>query len=148
MENSEMGTALTIIGNKIYSARKKLKMSRAELGRLVDLHETTVKRYEDGQIKSPNLEKLRAFAAALQIDYNYLVDELLCGTPKELQEGILLGFSSRELFLEWNEIMGKFDLLNEAGKAKAIEFLDLLSSHPDYSIVLEPLTDEFEHFDC
>ena len=62
-----MNDALKAMGQKIYAARKAAKMSRAELGRLVDLHETTVKRYEDGDIKSPNLSNLRSFANALKI---------------------------------------------------------------------------------
>jgi transcriptional regulator with XRE-family HTH domain len=55
------------IGLKIFTARKGLQMSRAELGRLVDLHESTVKRYEDGEIKSLDIDKLKDFARALNI---------------------------------------------------------------------------------
>ncbi|WP_434132695.1 helix-turn-helix domain-containing protein [Sporomusa sphaeroides] len=55
------------IGLKIFNARKELKMSRAELGKLVNLHESTVKRYEDGEIKSVDIDKLKEFAKALNI---------------------------------------------------------------------------------
>jgi len=55
------------IGLKIFNARKNLSMSRAELGKLVNLHESTVKRYEDGQIKSLDIDKLKEFARALNI---------------------------------------------------------------------------------
>lgn len=55
------------IGLKIFSARKHLKMSRAELGKSVNLHESTVKRYEDGEIKSVDIDKLKEFAKALNI---------------------------------------------------------------------------------
>jgi transcriptional regulator with XRE-family HTH domain len=55
------------IGLRIFNARKLKKMSRVELGKLVNLHETTVKRYEDGEIKSVDIEKLKDFAIALEL---------------------------------------------------------------------------------
>ena len=128
-----MDDALKTMGQKIYTARKAAHMSRAELGKLVDLHETTVKRYEDGDIKTPNLTNLRAFAKALAIDYHYLVDDFLGMGEKGLQEEMIIHFSSTELFLEWSTIMEKFSYLNEAGKAKAFDYLDDLISHPQYS---------------
>ena len=128
-----MDDALKTMGQKIYMARKAAKMSRAELGKLVDLHETTVKRYEDGDIKSPNLTNLRAFANALKIDYHYLVDDFLGMGESDLQEEMMLYFSSTELFLEFNAVMEVYDNLNEAGKAKALEYLNDLSNHPQYS---------------
>ena len=54
-------------GEKIYHARKSKKMSRVELGELVDLHQTSVKKYEDGNIKNPSVEKLASFAKVLDI---------------------------------------------------------------------------------
>ena len=128
-----MDDALKTMGQKIYTARKAAHMSRAELGKLVDLHETTVKRYEDGDIKSPNLTNLRAFAKALAIDYHDLVDDFLGMGQDDLQEEMILKFSSIELFLEQNAIIEKFGYLNEAGKAKAFDYLDDLISHPQYS---------------
>jgi transcriptional regulator with XRE-family HTH domain len=70
------------VGSRIYTARKNLKMSRAKLGEAVSLHETTVKRYEDGDIKSLDIEKIKEFAYALSV-----TPELLLGwkdTDKEL----------------------------------------------------------------
>ena len=128
-----MDDALKAMGQKIYTARKAAHMSRAELGKRVDLHETTVKRYEDGDIKSPNLTNLRAFAKALAIDYHDLVDDFLGMGQDDLQEEMILKFSSIELFLEQNAIIEKFGYLNEAGKAKAFDYLDDLISHPQYS---------------
>ena len=54
MENNEINETLVALGQKIYQARKAAKMSRAELGKLVGLHETTVKRYE-GAESVPNM---------------------------------------------------------------------------------------------
>ena len=61
------------VGLKIFNARKKLKMSRSELGKKINLHESTIKRYEDGHIKSLDIEKLKEFANALYISPEYLM---------------------------------------------------------------------------
>lgn len=61
------------VGKKIFNARKSLNMSRAELGKRVNLHESTVKRYEDGHINSIDIAKLKEFANALNISPAYLM---------------------------------------------------------------------------
>ena len=48
------------VGRRLYEARKAKGYSRAKVGELVGLHETTVKRYEDGDIKSLDIERLKA----------------------------------------------------------------------------------------
>ncbi len=53
------------VGQRLYLARKAKGYSRAKVGELVGLHETTVKRYEDGDIKSLDIERLKAFARVL-----------------------------------------------------------------------------------
>jgi len=53
------------VGQKLYEARKAKGYSRAKVGELVGLHETTVKRYEDGDIKSLDIERLKDFARVL-----------------------------------------------------------------------------------
>lgn len=61
------------VGNRIFTLRKNLKLSRAELGRKLNLHETTVKRYEDGDIKTLDVEKVSEFAKALGVSPLYLM---------------------------------------------------------------------------
>ena len=61
------------IGKKIFDARKSMKLSRKELGEKVNLHESTVKRYEDGDIKTLDIEKIKDFALALNLDFEYLI---------------------------------------------------------------------------
>lgn len=61
------------VGQRIFETRKSKKMTRAELGEKVKLHESTVKRYEDGQIKSLDIDKLKEFASALDVDPAYLI---------------------------------------------------------------------------
>lgn len=61
------------IGQRLFEKRKEREMSRAELGKLLNLHETTVKRYEDGEIKNLDIEKLTEFAHALDTTASYLL---------------------------------------------------------------------------
>ena len=71
------------IGKKIFDARKSKKMTRAKLGELLNLHETTIKRYEDGEIKYLDIEKLRDFATALGISFSELIDLHPKPTPED-----------------------------------------------------------------
>lgn len=61
------------VGNRIFISRKNLKLSRAELGKKLNLHETTIKRYEDGEIKLLDVEKISEFAKALDVSPLYLM---------------------------------------------------------------------------
>lgn len=98
------------VGIKLFNARKNLNMTRAELGKIINLHESTIKRYEDGEIKSLDIEKLKEFAAALNLDPAYLMGwEEKTETPK-LDE-----------YQDKNKILfSKFEKLNESDK-KIIE---------------------------
>lgn len=62
------------VGKIILNARKAKKMSRAELGEKVGLHGTTIKKYEDGNIKSLSIDKLKDFSNALDIDLLDMID--------------------------------------------------------------------------
>lgn len=61
------------VGRRIFGLRNQLKMSRADLGQKVGMHETTVKKYEDGNVKSVGTDKLAVFAAALGSSIEYLM---------------------------------------------------------------------------
>lgn len=147
-----MEDALKALGKKIYTARKAKKMSRAELGKLTGLHETTVKRYEDGDIKSPNEEKLAAFAEVLNLNYEYLADwwipeeyelnskaELIAkkmtevlypDNPDTFTVGIMdLNDENAEA---WKDLFNGFRALNADGKAKVLDYLADLTGHPNY----------------
>ena len=154
-----MDNGLKALGQKIYTARKAAGMSRAELGRRTELHETTVKRYEDGNIKSPNLEKVAAFAEILNLNYEELTDCLLPNSRPRVEKAEAFG---KRLFhtlyaanpdiskvaivdLEgedteiWLELISHFGRLNTTGKAKALDYLADLREHPNYK-------DETGHF--
>src|SRR5699024_746275 len=44
-----------------------------ELGKLVNLHESTVKRYEDGEIKALDIAKIKEFARVLRVSPIFLL---------------------------------------------------------------------------
>lgn len=61
------------IGLRIHNARKAKKLSMKELGKMVNLHESTISRYEKGEIMSLDIEKMKAFAKALDTTPAYLM---------------------------------------------------------------------------
>ena len=61
------------VGKRLFNARKNKDLTRAALGKIIGLHESTVKRYEDGQIKALSVDKLKEFAAALNIEAEFLI---------------------------------------------------------------------------
>ena len=60
-------------GKRIKEIRKSKKMTIKKLGQLVNLHESTVSRYEKGEIQSLDVEKLKEFAKALDVSPTYLM---------------------------------------------------------------------------
>lgn len=55
-------------GKRIKKARAELDLTMKELGMLVGLHESTIKRYEDGKITQLDITKAKDFATALKLD--------------------------------------------------------------------------------
>jgi transcriptional regulator with XRE-family HTH domain len=129
-----MDDALKAMGQKIYAARKAAKMSRAELGKLVDLHETTVKRYEDGDITSPNFSKIQAFAEALHLDSRDLVNTSIVGKADEDDEHTYIIFRpvDEEDFHDWQKLMDLYWSLTDEGQNKVIDYVTDLAGHPNY----------------
>ena len=60
-------------GKRISDARKNLGLTMKELGKLVDLHESTIQRYESGDIKKLEIEKAKEFAKALKVSPIHLL---------------------------------------------------------------------------
>lgn len=112
----------TDVGLKIFNARKKLKMTRAELGKKVNLHESTIKRYEDGHIKSLDIEKLKEFAIALDISPAYLMG---WGNKTSTEDKIKLSEEETAYIYDLRE-------LNRLGKNKVTLYIKDLSEIPKY----------------
>lgn len=60
-------------GKRITKARKDLDMTMKELGKIVNLHESTIQRYESGKIERLEIGKAVEFAKALKISPIYLL---------------------------------------------------------------------------
>lgn len=120
------------VGLKIFDARKNLKMTRAELGKKVGLHESTVKRYEDGQIKSLDIEKMKEFAQALNttpldlLGWHYY-DLKYPNIKKELEK-----YEKNTNSLEEQTLLDDFNKLNDLGKRKVITYTKDLTEMPKY----------------
>lgn len=61
------------IGERIRQSRKKIRMSMKTLGKKVNLHESTISRYEQGEIQSLDVEKIKEFANVLNVSASYLL---------------------------------------------------------------------------
>ena len=97
-------------GRKIAAARKAKKLSRALIGQMLGLHETTVKRYEDGDIKKVDVERMKEFAAVLGLDSKDLVGI-------ELEEPIALSENEQML-------VSTFKRLNEENQQDTLKYAD------------------------
>lgn len=120
------------IGKRIFDARKKLKMSRAELGSKVNLHESTIKRYEDGQIKSLDIEKLKEFANALEIDVVDLLGwnmEWVSNNSSNMNRYIFTSSPGTGI----SSFLKLFNKLNVEGKKEALKRIEELTFIPKYT---------------
>ncbi len=61
------------VGKRIQKARTNAGMTKRELASKMSMHESTIKRYEDGQIKQLDIEKITEFANKLGVAPDYLM---------------------------------------------------------------------------
>jgi len=68
------------VGRRLFNARKRKGLTMKEVAELVGLHESSIQRYESGNIKNLSVEKLKDFAKVLGIEA-----EVLIGWDKEIE---------------------------------------------------------------
>jgi len=68
------------VGRRLYNARKRKDLTMKEVAVLVGLHESSIQRYESGNIKNLSIEKLKDFAKVLDMEA-----EVLIGWDKEIE---------------------------------------------------------------
>ena len=61
------------VGERIRKARKNKKLSMKKLGEMLNLHESTISRYEKGEIQALDIDKLKEFADVLNVSPMYLM---------------------------------------------------------------------------
>lgn len=82
------------VGKRIKKARKLKKISMKKLGELVNLHESTISRYEKGGIMALDIDKLKEFAKVLDVSVSYL----MCMDEQPAAQ-----------VLDWNKELGEFN---------------------------------------
>lgn len=102
------------IGDKIFYARKRAKMSRVELGKKLGLHEVAIKKYEDGEIKSLDINKLMEFSIALDISFEYLIGLDNSNNPITSNTGEIIKFLREKNNLTQEELAQKLGLKKAA----------------------------------
>ncbi len=61
------------IGKRIKARRKELHLTQSELGKRVNLSESSVSKYEHGKVPDATTGKFTKFAEALQVDVAWLL---------------------------------------------------------------------------
>ena len=72
-----------MIGNRIKSRRKNLDLTQKQLGKIVNLSEGSISKYESGKIEDVTTTKLNKFAEALNVDITWLLGVELNRTSPE-----------------------------------------------------------------
>lgn len=75
------------IGKNIYMYRKAKRLTQKQLADLIDRAESTIQKYEKGDIEIPN-SVLQSLATALDVTYNNLVDWNIQESTNEIIAGI------------------------------------------------------------
>lgn len=112
------------IGEYIKSKRKEAGLSQKALGEKLNVSQQMIAQYETGKRK-PKLDTLISIANALDIDI-----------PTDPEQGSIGFIFSALQFLQENHkdkrLAFAFEKLNDDGKEKAIEQVELLTKIPEY----------------
>lgn len=87
------------IGLKIKKLRKEMGLTMCQLGALVSLHESTVNRYEQGKIRTIDINVLKRFADVL----NSTVPELT-GNILESTDASVVGWEESPIQEKYNHL--------------------------------------------
>lgn len=128
------------VGEKLKKARKAKKMSMKRLGELVHLHESTISRYENGEINSLDIDKLKEFATVLEISPMYLIGYENEPHPHRVRKSMSLEEFANEFDIDfdrleevfsvashWKNEIGVFDF-SEAETEELISYAKYLKS--------------------
>lgn len=128
------------IGDRIREIRLKTKLTQKQLGERSGIAEPTIRRYELGKL-NPKIETLQKIADALGTDVNYLLhgatladrDEAFINRLKgEGETNPAVIHETHEQQTQRDALNRAFDLLNKAGRDKAVERVQELAEVPKY----------------
>lgn len=105
------------IGKRIKNRRKELGLSAEQVAERIGVSPATVYRYESSDIMNMGIDKVA------------LIAEALYTTP-----AYLMGWSNEQpnLNFKQQELLSRFDMLNEIGQDKAVEYVTDLNDNPNY----------------
>ena len=98
------------VGQRIFQARKRRKITRKEIADFLQVHETTIKRYEDGDTKKLPTDRLEKIAKYLNTSIDYLMGWDDEQSPQGIQIPVLgtvpagIPISAVEDILDYEEI--------------------------------------------
>ena len=119
------------IGEKIREIRISKGITQKQLAEKLNTSQQNLAQYENGK-RNPKLETLQRIATALDVAISNLLTK----------EYIMQGNITRNDLNDWIDVLGEtksdkinelFDSLNEKGKDKAIEQVELLTKIPEYT---------------
>lgn len=105
------------IGERIKARRKEIHMSADELGKILGKDRSTIFRYEKGEIENLPLDVLEPIADALDVTPAYLMG----WEPEEQKIN-----SYTAVYGELAVAIDLFDSLNEDGRQRAIDYMEML----------------------
>ena len=126
---------MNLIGEKIRKVRKAAHLTQKELAKLSGIAEITIRKYENNE-RNPKKEQIEKIAKALNMNpfeimgYDYWdksKDVKKLATEVKLLNDIEKEYGSKSAIL-----IGNYNLLNEIGKEKALEYVSDLSEQSKY----------------
>lgn len=119
-----------LVNRKVASLRKEKGMSMNELASASGVAQTTISRFESGQIKRLELEKLSRIAAVLSIS----MDDLIEGDPLYADNIIRAPYAKRgkEITVEDDydkELLFSFHRMSPEFKANLLQLAHLIASN-------------------
>ncbi len=105
------------IGELIHNRRKELNLTLEEVGNAVGVSKSTVRKWETGYISNMKRDKIAILAKTLNLSPAQFIVEPNEDVNKNNPH---------------QELINKYEQLNESGQAKLMERLDELLEHPKY----------------
>ena len=98
------------VGKRLRKARKEKRLSMKLLGNLVGLHESTISRYEKGEINALDIDILKAFAKVLEVSPMYLMG-YEDPRPQRIQKSMSLEEFANEFDIDVEKVEPIFELV-------------------------------------
>lgn len=132
-----------ILGERIKSRRKELRMSQEELGNRIGFTKSSISRIEHGD-RAVSFENINKIASVLEVDQKWLLgwtDEVqfsrdqLAHHVLDLLENMQVGITKEDPLL--SRLMGYINLMNDAQKKELVNYAEYISAQtkkdPDQS---------------